>query len=64
MHKKIRQKYDILVTWDQVYDVMSDLDPDGLPACGGVGAKKVRCKKDISLQRVQTESIFWMDMIT
>lgn len=47
-----------------MYDVMSDLDPDGLPACGGVGAKKVRCKKDISLQRVQTESIFWMDMIT
>ncbi|RMX51481.1 hypothetical protein pdam_00025751 [Pocillopora damicornis] len=35
MHKKIRQKYDLLVTRDQVYDVMSDLDPDGLAARGG-----------------------------
>ena len=45
MHKKIRQKYDLLVTRDQVYDVMSDLDPDGLAARGGVGAKKARRKK-------------------
>ena len=45
MHKKIRQKYDMLVTRDQVYDVMYDLDPEGLAARGGVGAKKVRRKK-------------------
>ena len=42
MHKKIRQKYDLLVTRDQVYDVMSDLDSEGLAARGGVGAKKAR----------------------
>ena len=34
--KKIRQKYDLLVTRDQVYDVMSDLDSEGLAARGGV----------------------------
>ena len=45
MHKKVRQKYDILVTRDQVYDVMYDLDPEGLTARGGVGAKKIRRKK-------------------
>ena len=38
MHKKIRQKYDLLVTRDQVYDVMSDRDSEGLAARGGVGA--------------------------
>ena len=37
MHKKMRQKYDFLV-----YDVMSDLDSEGLAARGGVGAKKAR----------------------
>ena len=40
MHKKIRQKYDLLVTRDQVYDVMSDLDSEGLAARGGVGDRK------------------------
>lgn len=45
MHKKIRQKYDLLVTRDQVYNVMSDLDSNGLAARGGVGAKKARPKK-------------------
>ena len=45
LHKKVRQKYDILVTRDQVYDVMYDLDPEGLAARGGVGAKKIRRKK-------------------
>jgi len=28
MHKKIRQEYGINVTRDQVYDVMTDLDPE------------------------------------
>ena len=39
MHKKIRQKYDLLA-----YDVkfMSDLDSEGLAARGGVRAKKAR----------------------
>ena len=30
MHRKIRQEYGINVTRDQVYNVMSDLDPEGL----------------------------------
>ena len=45
LHKKVRQKYDILVTRDQVYDVMYDLDPEGLAARGGVRTKKIRRKK-------------------
>ena len=40
MHRKIRQEYGINVTRDQVYNVMSDLDPEGLEARGGVGAKE------------------------
>ena len=32
MHKKIRQEYGINVTRDQVYDVMTDLDPEGAAA--------------------------------
>ena len=40
MHRKIRQEYGINVTRDQVYNVMSDLDPEGLEARGGIGAKK------------------------
>ena len=38
MHKKIRQKYDLLVTREQ--DVRSDLDPEGLAARGGVRASQ------------------------
>jgi len=45
MHKKIRQRYDLLVTRDQVFDVMSELDSEGVSARGGVGAKKARRKK-------------------
>ena len=40
MHRKIRQEYGINVTRDQVYNVMSDLDLEGLEARGGIGAKK------------------------
>ena len=32
MHKKIRQKYDLYVSRDKVYDVMADLDMQGLAA--------------------------------
>ena len=45
LHKKIRQKYDILVTRDRVYDMMYDIDPSGLVARGGVGRKKSAKKK-------------------
>jgi len=45
MNKKIRQKYDLLFTQNQVYDVMSDLGLNGLAAQGGVGAQKARQKK-------------------
>ena len=44
MHKKIRQEYDLNVTRDKVYDVMYELDPEGLQLRGGVGAKKQRKK--------------------
>ena len=33
---------------DQVYDVMTDLDPEGLAACSGVGAKKIRQKGNLT----------------
>ena len=44
MHRKLYQEYCINATRDQVYDVMTDLDPEGLAARGGVGAKKKRQK--------------------
>ena len=34
MHRKIRQEYDLNVTRDQVYNAMTDLDPEGLEARG------------------------------
>ena len=44
MHRKLCQEYGINATRDQVYDVMMDLDPEGLEARGSVGAKKKRQK--------------------
>ena len=44
MHKKVRQQHGLNVTRDQVYDVMTELDPEGLEARGGVGGKKKRQK--------------------
>ena len=44
MRKKIRQEYGLNVTRDKVYDVMYELDAEGLEARGGVGAKKKRRK--------------------
>lgn len=43
MHKKIRQKHDLFVARDKVYDVMQDVDPEGL-AARGLGTKKYRKK--------------------
>ena len=40
MHKKIRQEHGLNVIRDQVYDVMNELDPDGLEARGCVGEKR------------------------
>ena len=40
MHKKVRQEYSLHVTRDAGYNVMYDLDPEGLEARGGIGAKK------------------------
>ena len=48
MHKKIRQEHGLNATRDQVYAVMADLDPEGLEARGGIGAKKKR--REISPQ--------------
>ena len=33
---------------DQVYNVMYKLDPEGLEACGGVGAKKEQKKENFT----------------
>ena len=48
MHRKIRQKYNLFTTRDKVYDVMSELDPDGLAARGGVGGKRAKKKGNFS----------------
>ncbi len=40
MHKKVRQEHGLNVTRDQVYDVMTDLDPEGLEARGALGARE------------------------
>jgi len=48
MHKKVRQEYNLHVTRDAVYNVMYDLDPEGLEARGGIGAKKKRKKGNFS----------------
>ncbi len=44
MHKKIRQEHNLLVSRDAVYDVMADVDPEGLKARGPVGIGKQRKK--------------------
>ena len=44
LHKKIRLEHGLKVTRDQVYDVMSELDPQGLEGRGNVGAKRQRKK--------------------
>jgi hypothetical protein len=44
MHKKVRIEHGLNVTRDKVYDVMSELDPEGLDTRGGVGGKKKRKK--------------------
>ena len=44
MHKKIHQEHNLNVTWEQVYNVMYALDPEGLKNRGSVAAKKMRRK--------------------
>ena len=48
MHKKVRQKYNLFVTCDKVYDMLYNLDPDGFESRGGIGAKKKRVKGNFS----------------
>ena len=48
MHKKVRQEYNLHVTRGAVYNVLYDLDPEGLEAPGGIGAKKKRKKGNFS----------------
>ena len=45
MHRKIRQEYGLHVTRDQVYNVVTELDMEGLQARDGIGAAKKRRKK-------------------
>ena len=44
MFQKIRQEHKLNVARNQVYDVMSELDPDELQARGVVGKRKHRKK--------------------
>lgn len=44
MHRILRQEYDLNVIRDQVYHVMSYLDPEGVEARMGIGAGKKRQK--------------------
>ena len=48
MHKKVRQEYNLQFTRDAVYNVMYDLDPEGLEARDDIGAKKRRTKGNFS----------------
>ncbi len=48
MHKKVRQKYDLFVTCDKVYDMLYTLDPEGVESRGGIGAKRKRQKGNFS----------------
>ena len=40
MQKMVRQQYGLNVTTDKVYDLMFELDPEGLQARGPVGYRK------------------------
>ena len=64
LRKKIRQKNDLVVTRDQVYNVMSDLDSEGLAALGRVGDKKARREKVNFSSKGPNWSTLWMDMIS
>ena len=61
MHKKVRQEYNLRVTCDAVYNVIYNLDPEGLEACGGIRAKQKR-KKVTFLQKVPILFILLMGM--
>ena len=58
MHKKIRQEYGLNVTRDKVYDVMYELDPEGLKVRGGVEAKKKRRKGNFTTRGCQLGPLF------
>ena len=45
MHKKVRQQHGLNVTRDQVYDVMTELDPEGHEARGGTRGKKKKTER-------------------
>ena len=42
VHEKIPLEHGLNVTRDQVYYMMTELDPQGLEACGNIGAKRQR----------------------
>ena len=48
MHKKVRQEHGLFVSRDEVYEIIKDLDPEGLKARSGIGAKKRRKKGNFS----------------
>ena len=48
MHKKVRQECNLHVTCDAVYNVMYDLNPEGLEARSGIRVKKKKKKGNFS----------------
>ena len=63
MHKKIRLEHGLNVTRDQVHDVMTELDPQGLEAHGTMQPRGSK-RKETSPPVVPTGSILWMDTIS
>ncbi|KAK2550709.1 hypothetical protein P5673_028579 [Acropora cervicornis] len=50
----MRQEYELNARRDKVYDVMYELDAEGLEAHGGVGAKKKRRKGNFTMMHICT----------
>ena len=62
VHEKIPLEHGLNVTRDQVYDMMTELDPQGLPVVTLEPRGSER--KETSPPMVPTGSILWMDTIS
>ena len=63
MHKKIRQEYNLFVSRDAVYNLLYELDAEGLESCGDVGKNKDERKVHLRL-KVRIGCTHWADMIS
>ena len=50
LHKKVREVHGLKVPRNLVYDVMADLNPEGLEERGGVGCQNVLRELGLSSQ--------------